>query len=250
MALPYFKVAELHPYAERTIGDISVFSPPASGFFTAPAESRIWGGLHEGARAALPWHPEMTLLPGFVLYALAAGRAVLLGLAAAAPAAAARRGAGDDGPGDGHPVLRRHASPTCRCSSTCRAGTALRTPGRLMLWTTLLLGAARRRRGHRVRRPGPRAGRAADPVVAGPVAAAGHPVPLLLVLAEGLNTTPHPVVPTQPAAMRTAEGPMLVLPSDQSLRPARDALVDRPVPGRGQRRQRLHARASSTTSAG
>jgi hypothetical protein len=40
-------------------------------------------------------------------------------------------------------------------------------------------------------------------------------IPLALVLVEGINTTPHPIVPAQPAAMRTVEGPLLVLPSDQ-----------------------------------
>lgn len=42
-------------------------------------------------------------------------------------------------------------------------------------------------------------------------------LPLLLVAAEGLNSTPHPVVPAQPAAMRSVDGPMLVLPSSQNL---------------------------------
>jgi hypothetical protein len=40
-------------------------------------------------------------------------------------------------------------------------------------------------------------------------------LPLLLVLVEGLNATPHPIVPRQPAAMRVSNGPILVLPSDQ-----------------------------------
>jgi hypothetical protein len=39
-------------------------------------------------------------------------------------------------------------------------------------------------------------------------------VPLFLVLAEGLNATPHPLVPGQPEAMRSAQSPILVLPSD------------------------------------
>jgi hypothetical protein len=40
-------------------------------------------------------------------------------------------------------------------------------------------------------------------------------LPLLLVLVEGINKVDHPVVPTQPAAVRDAAGPMVVLPSDQ-----------------------------------
>src|SRR5690606_40988181 len=40
-------------------------------------------------------------------------------------------------------------------------------------------------------------------------------VPVALVLVEGINTIPHPVVPPPPAAWATVEGPVLVLPSDQ-----------------------------------
>jgi hypothetical protein len=39
-------------------------------------------------------------------------------------------------------------------------------------------------------------------------------LPLLLVLAEGRSASPHPTVPVAPAVMRTAEAPLLVLPSD------------------------------------
>jgi hypothetical protein len=38
-------------------------------------------------------------------------------------------------------------------------------------------------------------------------------VPLVLVTLEGLSAMPTPVVPTQPAALRTIDGPMLVLPT-------------------------------------
>jgi hypothetical protein len=38
-------------------------------------------------------------------------------------------------------------------------------------------------------------------------------VPLILVIGEGWNTTAHPVVPAQPASMRTITSPMLVLPT-------------------------------------
>ncbi|MGW3610913.1 hypothetical protein ACWD6N_13605 [Micromonospora sp. NPDC005163] len=216
MAIPYFRVTELHPYAERTIGDISIFSPPASGFVTAPAESRIWGGLHEGARAALPWHPEMTLLPGFVLYALAAGglffsvwrlRHRLLLLAGVLLTMAFAMGTRFFDGAFTYVPLFEHAP----------GWNALRTPGRLMLWTTLLLAllaaGAVTALTERVR------DLAAQriPSWPGPWLRLATLLPLLLVTVEGLNTTPHPVVPTQPAALRTVEGPLLVLPSNQSL---------------------------------
>ncbi|WBB65802.1 hypothetical protein [Micromonospora sp. WMMD812] len=216
MAIPYFNVTELHPYAERTVGDIAIFSPPASGFVTAPAESRIWGGLHEGARAALPWHPEMTLLPGFVLYALAAGglffsvwklrqRALLLaGVLVAMVLAMGTRFFGGTFT---YVPLFEHLP----------GWNGLRTPGRLMLWVTLLLGllaaGAVTALTDRVRELAAQR----IPSWPGPWLRLATLLPLLLVTVEGLNTTPHPVVPAQPAAMRLVDGPMLVLPSNQSL---------------------------------
>nr|WP_307826187.1 hypothetical protein [Micromonospora humida] len=215
LAVPYFKVAELHPNAERTLGDIGVYSPPASGFFTAPAESWIWGGLHEGARAALPWHPEMTLLPGFVLYALAAGglffsvwrlRHRLLMLAGVIVTMVIAMGTRFfDGTFTYAPLFEH-----------LPGFNGLRTPGRMMLWTTLLLGllaaGAVSAFARRVREI------SADRVPSrpSPWLRAVTLLPLLLVLVEGLNDTPHPVVPEQPVAMRTVEGPLLVLPSGQN----------------------------------
>ncbi|WDZ85987.1 hypothetical protein [Micromonospora cathayae] len=215
LAIPYFKVAELHPNARRSIGDIEVYSPPAYGFFTAPAESRIWGGLHEGARAGLPWHPEMTLLPGFVLYALAAAglffsvwklRHRLLLLAGVLVSMVLAMGTEFFGGTFTYVPLFEYLP----------GWDGIRTPGRLMLWATLLLGLlaagaltafamrVRELAAHRV------------PPWPGPWLRAATLLPLLLVVVEGLNATPHPVVPPQPAALRSVEGPLLVLPSSQN----------------------------------
>ncbi|MFR9774517.1 hypothetical protein ACL02O_00460 [Micromonospora sp. MS34] len=216
LAVPFFKVAELHPNAARTLGDIAIYSPPASGFLTAPAESRIWGELHEGARAVLPWHPEMTLLPGFALYALAAGGLffsvwrvrhrlyLLAGVLVSMVLAMGTRFFG--GTYTFVPLFEY-----------LPGWNGLRTPGRLMLWATLLLGllaagavtafCARVREfaAERV------------PPWPGPWLRLATLLPLLLVIVEGLNVTPHPVAPQQPAVMRTVDGPMLVLPSSQNL---------------------------------
>ncbi|SBT53221.1 collagen-like domain-containing protein [Micromonospora narathiwatensis] len=216
LAVPYFKVAELHPNAERTLGEISLYSPPATGFFTAPAESRIWGPLHEGARAALPWHPEMTLLPGYALYALAAGGLffsvwrvrhrifLLAGVLVTMALAMGTRLL--DGRFTYVPLF-----------DYLPGWSGLRTPGRLMLWTTLLLGllAAGAVTAFCARVREVAAGRV--PPWPGPWLRLATLLPLLLVVVEGLNTTPHPVVPQQPAVMRTVDGPMLVLPSSQAL---------------------------------
>ncbi|BCL14837.1 hypothetical protein [Micromonospora sagamiensis] len=216
LAIPYFTVAEQHPNARRSIGDIDIYSPPAFGFLTAPAESRIWGGLHEGARAALPWHPEMTLLPGFVLYALALGglffsvwrvRHRLLLLAGVLVSMVLAMGTRFFGGTFTYVPLVEHLP----------GWDGIRTPGRLMLWTTLLLGllAAGTLTAFAMRVREIAAQRI--PPWPGPWLRTATLLPLLLVVVEGLNATPHPVVPPQPAAMRTVEGPVLVLPSGQNL---------------------------------
>jgi hypothetical protein len=91
---------------------------------------------------------------------------------------------------------------------------ALRTPGRLIAWTTLLLGTlaagcltgfARRgeeARGNRV--PG-------RPEALLRLAAL---LPLALVVTEGLNRMPHPVVPAPPAGFAQLPAPLLVLPDE------------------------------------
>jgi hypothetical protein len=198
------------------VNDLSFFSPPLRGLFTAPGESRVWGTLHAGSRATLPWQAEMTLLPGFILYGLAiAGlffsiwrlRHRLLLLAGVLAAGILSMGTRFfDGKYTYLPLFE-----------TLPGWEGLRTPSRLMIWTTLLLGI----------------------LAAGTVSAfvlriekiarnwvpARIPiwlrlatlVPLLLVLGEGINTTPHPIVPIQPVALRSVDGPMLVLPTNQAL---------------------------------
>ncbi|WP_232533919.1 hypothetical protein [Plantactinospora sp. KBS50] len=215
MAIPFFKVAELYPYAKRSLAEVDLFSPPAEGFLIAPAESRIWGAAHEQARAALPWHPEMTLLPGFVLYGLAlAGLIVsvwtlrqrLLLAAATVLTMLLAMGTKFQGGRYTYVPLFEHLP----------GWDGLRTPGRLMLWATLLLSllAAGAVSALAVRVRELAAQRI--PPWPGPWLRLLTLVPLALVLVEGLNVTPHPVVPEQPAAFRTVDGPLLVLPSDPS----------------------------------
>ncbi|HEX6970509.1 MAG TPA: hypothetical protein VF174_17080 [Micromonosporaceae bacterium] len=214
LAYPYFKVIEEHPYARRTVGDLELFSPPLRGFFTAPAESRIWGQVHAPARESLPFVAEMTLLPGFVLYGLAAAGLVfsiwtvrqrLLLLAGVLGTAVLAMGTRFFGGRFTYLPLFEHLP----------GWAGIRTPGRLMLWTTLLLGLlaagavsafANRARELAAQR---------IPPWPGPWLRLATLLPLALVLVEGLNVTPHPIVPQQPAAMHSSDGPILVLPSDQ-----------------------------------
>ncbi|HEX5543045.1 MAG TPA: hypothetical protein VFX60_16035 [Micromonospora sp.] len=212
LAIPYFKVAELHPYAKRSVAELDFYSPPLSGFFTAPPESLIWGDVHAPVREGLSWAPEMTLLPGFVLYGLAVAgllfsiwtvRQRLLLLAGVLVTGVLAMGTRFFGGTYTYLPLLEHLP----------GWEGLRTPGRLMLWTTLLLGVLA------AGSVSAFAGRAWElagqriPPWPGPWLRLAMLLPLALVLVEGLNVTPHPRVPEQPAVLRADTGPVLVLPS-------------------------------------
>jgi hypothetical protein len=213
MATPYLKVLELYPQARRTAGEVAFFSPPLRGFFTSPPESFVWGESHAEARKLLRWPAEMDLLPGFVLYALAlAGlvysvwslRTRLLLLAGVIATIYLGMGAKAPFEGKAGYLLLYHYLPGFE---------GLRTPGRLVVWTTLLLCLLA---AGGVSRLVTQATRAAQ--------AYGHRqitvgarlitlIPLALVLVEGIAATPHPKMPTQRAVMQQVDGPLLVLPS-------------------------------------
>jgi hypothetical protein len=208
MAAPYFEVVARNPDGRRTVAQVAMFSPPLRGFVTAPAESWLWGDGHAAARATLGFPTEMTLLPGVVLLGLALGglffsvwrvrhRVFLAAGVLVSVALAAGTTFGGDGD-PGYLTLVRHAP----------GWDGIRTPGRLVLWTTLLLGllAAGALTVRRSELPPDAAGwrRWARWALV---------VPLLLVLLEGVNTTPHVPAPAEPAALRGVTGPALVLPS-------------------------------------
>ena len=215
MAQPYLKVLELFPYARRTDDWVVLYSPPLRGFFTSPPESLLWGDLHASSRALLSVPAEMALLPGFTLYALAAGGVlfsvwsvrVRLALLAGAVGSIAL-GLGTQGPGDGKLgyLVLLHNLPGFE---------GLRTPGRLVIWTTLLLAllaaggvcAVVRRAAQAAQHRGlPR------PTA---IARLALLLPLAFVLVEGLGNTPHATVPAPPSTLSTVQAPYLVLPSDQ-----------------------------------
>jgi hypothetical protein len=213
-------VVQLNPQANRSLDWTRMFSPPWRGLFIAPAESWLWGDWQAGAREHLSWPPEMALLPGVALLALAAmglfvsvfrvRHRVLLALGAVVFALLALgSNLGDDGD-PGYLTLSKHLP----------GWDALRTPGRLMVWVTLLLAILAAGAvsafvvAVRSRASAPGAGRGAV-ARAGRVALhAALVVPLGLVLLEGINRTPHPEVAAYPAVMRGAPEPILVLPSD------------------------------------
>jgi hypothetical protein len=193
---------------------LSLFSPPLNGFFVAPPESWLWGDPHAEARAALPWAPEMALLPGFFLYGLAvAGLFVSIWrvrhriMLAAGVLVSIALAMGTNGPDRGELgyLLLYRALPGLD---------GIRTPGRLVLWTTLLLAvlAAGAVSAFVLRAAELRSDETAP---LNPVLRLLTLVPLALILVEGFHQTPHPTVPTSPIAMSTIGGPAMILPSDE-----------------------------------
>ncbi|NES27048.1 hypothetical protein GCE86_14780 [Micromonospora terminaliae] len=209
LGLVYLRVVDLNPQAVRSLDWTEMFSPPLIGFVTAPADSWLWGEPHAAAREQLSWPPEMALLPGMALIGMAmAGlfvsvypvrQRVALGLGVLATVLL---GLGATLGGDGDPgylTLSRHLP----------GWDALRTPGRMMHWTSLLLAVLAAGLVTTIAEPARRPPTRRWTRLLAPAALL---VPLALVGLEGVNRTPHPVVPRPPAALRTAEEPVLLLP--------------------------------------
>ncbi len=219
MARPYLMVLEQHPYARRSINELGYFSPWPHSFIVGPGESLLWQAdpLHLRSTVGLPG--EMALLCGFTLYLLAGigvkrtiwprrwgvwlGIGVLFSMLLAL--------------GIRVPVIQPY-----RLFYELPGWDGLRTPGRLVVWTTVLLallaaGAVtaftERATFTRVlERP------AARRAVASLAAA--------LVLLEGVMVVEHLEVPKPPGALTSAQAqqvpaPLLILPSTNEF----DALV-------------------------
>jgi hypothetical protein len=209
MAWAYVRVREAHPEVLRSLDYVAVFSPTPKGFVVAPRSSLPWGAWHDAARATLgEVPPEKALLCGYVLYVLAAC-GLLMSIwtvrqrvyLAAGVVAGALFLLGTNGPTF---ELLYHYLPGFDGS---------RTPGRLIVWPTLLLGLLAAGFVTELARQV----REATLEKARAVAVRVVTVPLLvLVLIEGLPKMDHVRVPTAPAAMSVAPGPMVVLPFDDS----------------------------------
>ncbi|BCJ53272.1 hypothetical protein Asp14428_47470 [Actinoplanes sp. NBRC 14428] len=216
IAVPYLRVGDTVPAGT----EISFFSPPVRSLLIGPAESRIWGAPHAVARESLAWSAEMSLLPGFVLYALALVGLVfsvwrmwqrLLLLAAVLVSAVFTLGTTFfEGRWTYLPLFGHLPSSF-----------GVRIPGRLMVWVTLFLAILAAGAVAEFVRRAEHLTASRIPPWPGPWLRLATFVPLLLILLETWNATAHPVVPAQPAAMRTVTGPMLVLPtgtlSDQTV---------------------------------
>ncbi|WP_328463945.1 hypothetical protein OHA21_39360 [Actinoplanes sp. NBC_00393] len=210
IAVPYALV----PDSSSRLQEIRFFSPPLRSLLIGPAESRIWGASHVVPRSTLGWAGEMSLLPGFALYALALAGLIFsvwrlrhrlllfLGLVVAVVLTLGTTFFG--GRWTYLPLF-----------GSFPASFDLRIPGRLMLWVTLILAIlAAGAVDDFVRRAEHLAAQRVPPWP-GPWMRTAMLAPLVLVALEGWNATAHPVVPPQPAAMRTVTGPMLVLPTGE-----------------------------------
>jgi hypothetical protein len=215
---PYLRVIATHPEARRGENWLPLFSPPWRGLLTAPATSWYWGDRQVSWRSALSWPPEMVLSPGIVLLVLALTgvlfsvwpwrRRLGLVLATAVLTVLVMGTAFPFGHGEWtYLPLFRHAP----------GWSALRTPGRLMIWVTLGLcvlaagAVARFYQEVRPARPALRDPRTAAATVAAATLAL---VPPVAVTGEGLNHTPRWPVSRSPVTLASLRQPILLLPTD------------------------------------
>jgi hypothetical protein len=211
-------VARAYPEAIRDVEYISWFAPTWQSFIIAPEESRPWGAAHEAARADLTWAPEQALLVGFALIALAVAGLIWscwtgwqrfwLALGGGVVFAVAM---GPNFLDDGSwawALLYEYAP----------GWDAIRTPGRLVIYLTLILAvlaagtltriaddaddvAHRARLDKRLKVTAPKRVHAL------------LFLPIGLVLWEGLTVAPYAEVPDAPVDMSALEGPVLFLPA-------------------------------------
>jgi hypothetical protein len=71
IALPYLRVSDEQPNAQRPASTVAAFSGPPSVFVLAPAENLIWGRATEGLYTSLENPGEKTLFPGLAILGLA-----------------------------------------------------------------------------------------------------------------------------------------------------------------------------------
>ncbi|GIG71055.1 hypothetical protein [Phytomonospora endophytica] len=221
LSIPYFRVVDQYPYAATDLDLADRFSPSWLSFITAPAESWIWGGLHAPARDAMYWPAETTLLVGFALLGLGLAGFVYsswtrrqrwwlaIGLVVSVVLTMGTNflDDGDWAYGALHRFLPGFG--------------ALRVSGRLVLYVTIVLAILAAgtitRLGDRLhdmaveRRIDPR-----EPVHRPILARLALFLPVALVVLEGISVAAHPTVPTAPAALISAQGPMLVLPASRA----------------------------------
>ncbi|WP_025272922.1 hypothetical protein [Haloglycomyces albus] len=211
-------VAATRPEASRDLDYIQHFSPTWQSFILAPEKSWLWGDAHAAARADLTWQPEQTLLIGFTALALALAGLVwsswsrtsrwVLGLSILVLTALSL----------GPNFLDNGAWAWGLLYEYVPGFDAIRTPGRLIIYLTLLVAilaagtlthlADRADRIAHLGRIDPRRrGRAPRRVQA------LFFLPLLLVAVEAVHTDQRHSPPAAPVEFSALEEPILVLPT-------------------------------------
>ena len=209
-AYAYQQARDLYGDVVRPWDYVAVFSPPLRGLFVAPQFSLLWGTPHNDARVALGGAAnEKVLLCGYALYLLAAAglflsvwslrqRLLLLGGTVLGVLFAL---------GTNGPVYRLLYLYVPGFDGS-------RTPGRLILWPTILLAILA---AGLVTRLAQLAREATLPQWSATAARLVTVPMLVLVLAEGMPDMDHPATPTEPAAMALAPAPIMVLPSNEGV---------------------------------
>jgi hypothetical protein len=211
LAVPYLKVNQAYPDSARTLGEVTSYSGDVRQFLTAPSFEWLWGRGNTGLRDTMASQGgnESWNLPGFFLAGLA-----LLGLFVSAwprrhrvlmllaIAGFAWVGMGMRAPSNYPYQMLHHFLP---------GWNAIRTPGRLILWVTLLLALLAaglvtaladrvKARQHGMLRS---------------ALAVALLVPTVLVLVEGVQIAPFLEVPKSPVVLASLEQPLLVLPTNK-----------------------------------
>ena len=206
MALPYLHVQHDYPESVRSIAAAKFYSPPLSSLLTAPAHERIWGALTAGLRGHLAAASEQSLFPGLVIVCLALlgvswvgwQRRVRLGLAAAVVAITVLA-LGFRGPAGGIAYHLLYDLP---------GWSGIRTPGRLITFTTLALALLAAIGAQRIFHAVQGRSSSRRPILLTTLLLVGA------IVAEGSGSLPRADVLSPPATMAALPGPILVLPSN------------------------------------
>jgi hypothetical protein len=215
LSLPYQRVANDHPEANRSPATVAAFSGEPREFLIAPDENLVWGGATSGLRDGVSNIPEKTLFPGLVILGLAiAGigwrgwsRRLRWGLAGAAVVSAVLAlGFKEDG---------GLLWPYRVVYDLLPGWQGIRTPGRLTTFTSLALAllaaagtmrllAADRLRGHA------RAATAVGAVLALAIAVEGRGLPF-----DPTDSQAQPHAPAIPPSTAAVPAPQLHLPAER-----------------------------------
>jgi hypothetical protein len=218
IARPYFRVADENPEAKRPPSTVAAYSGPAAVFLTAPDENLVWGEATSQVRDGLDNVPEKTLFPGLLILGLAiAGLSsrsldrrlrIGLGLAAVAISVLAL-GFREGGPGFLWPYRWLY--------EVLPGWEAIRTPGRLVTFSSLALALLAAAGAESALRALGRHGLGARPLAA----AAALLVLLIAVEGRGLPFDPlddqdQPAAPYPPASTAAVAAPQLHLPAERA----------------------------------